>query len=136
MELDAIRTLFEERNAFAAHAGVEILDLAEGRATCTMTIGDLHRNPFGTVNAGAIYTLAQTAFAVASNSQGDMTLTTTLAIAYIKPATAGTLTARATERSASGRLGVFTIEVTDDSNELIAEVQATGYRTKRSLEEF
>ncbi|MGL1861621.1 MAG: PaaI family thioesterase [Pseudodesulfovibrio sp.] len=136
MDIDAIQTLFAEKNIFSNVVGIDIAELAPGSATCTMVIRDAHRNPFGTVNAGAIYTLAETAFGAAANSHGAATVAVNLSISYLKPATSGTLTAKAEEISAGGRMASYSVKVFDDAGELIADVQAMGYRTKKSLEEL
>jgi len=136
MDIQAIQTLFEEKNTFSKKLGIEFAKLGSGSATCTMLIRDDHRNLFGTVNAGAIYTLAETAFGGAANSHGNATVAVNLTIAYLAPATDGTLIATAEELSAGGRLATYSIKVHDDANRLIAEVQATGYRTKKPLEEL
>jgi acyl-CoA thioesterase len=136
MDFEAIKTLFQQQNTFATNTGIEIMELSSGTAKCVMPIRDSHRNLFGTVNAGAIYTLAETAFGIAANSHGYAAVASNLTIAYVKPATNGTLTAHARERSTGGRLAVFSVEVLDDHNELVAEVQATAYRTKRKLEDI
>ncbi len=93
MDIAAIQTLFAEKNTFSNVVGIEITELAPGSATCSMVIRDEHRNLFGTVNAGAIYTLAETTFGAAANSHGAVTVAVNLSISYLKPATTGTLTA-------------------------------------------
>jgi acyl-CoA thioesterase len=130
-----IRRLFNERNRFAAHAGVEVVKLSPGAATCRMAVRDEHLNLFGTVNAGAIYTLAETAFGAAANAHGNVALAVNLSIAYLKPATGRELTATATELSAGGRMATYSVRVTDETGGLIADVQAMGYRTKTPLED-
>jgi acyl-CoA thioesterase len=130
-----IRRLFKEKNRFAAHAGVEVVELSPGAATCRMTVRDEHQNPFGTVNAGAIYTLAETAFGAAANAHGNVALAVNLSIAYLKPATGKELTATARELSAGGHMATYSVRVTDETGKLIADVQAMGYRTKIPLED-
>lgn len=135
MDGDGVAKLLGEGNPFASLAGVEVISVSPGSAVCRMTIRDEHRNPFGTVNAGAIYTLAETAFGAAANSHGNAALAVNLSIAYLQPATEGVLTATATELSAGGRMGTYAVRVTDDEGGLVADVQAMGYRTKKPLED-
>ncbi|XXJ20500.1 PaaI family thioesterase [Desulfovibrio caledoniensis] len=130
-----IRRLFNEKNRFAAHAGVEVAELSPGAATCRMAVRGEHLNLFGTVNAGAIYTLAETAFGAAANAHGNVALAVNLSIAYLKPATGRELTATARELSAGGRMATYSVRVTDETGTLIADVQAMGYRTKTPLED-
>ena len=55
-----------------------------------------------------------------------------LSIAYLNPATGGTLTARAEELSAGGRMATYAVRVHDEAGVLVADVQAMGYRTKKT----
>ena len=135
MDSQGVKKLLGERNHFGRYVGVEVVEVSTGRATCRMTIRDEHRNPFGTVNAGAIYTLAETAFGAAANSHGHVALAVNLSIAYLKPATDGVLTAKAEELSAGGRMATYSVRVTDASGKLVADVQAMGYRMDIPLEE-
>ncbi|MGE4420814.1 MAG: PaaI family thioesterase [Pseudodesulfovibrio sp.] len=135
MDSQDIRRLFNEKNRFAAHAGVEIVEITPGAATCRMDVRDEHLNPFGTVNAGAVYTLAETAFGAAANGHGNVALAVNLSIAYLKPATGRRLTATATELSAGGHMATYSVRVTDEAGTLVADVQAMGYRTKTPLED-
>lgn len=136
MDKSDIQKLMNEKNPFSALLGIEVTDLAPKTATCTMVIRDEHRNPFGTVNAGAIYGLAETAFGAAANAHGKITVAVNLSIAYLNPATSGTLTATANEISAGGRMATYSVTVRDASGTIIADVQAMGYRTKKPLEEL
>ncbi|MCJ2166102.1 MULTISPECIES: PaaI family thioesterase [unclassified Pseudodesulfovibrio] len=135
MDCDGVKKLLGEKNSFARLAGIEVVDVAPGSATCRMVIRDGHRNPFGTVNAGAIYTLAETAFGAAANSHGNVALAVNLSIAYLNPATDGTLIAKAQELSAGGRMATYSVKVFDDGGALVADVQAMGYRMKKPLED-
>jgi acyl-CoA thioesterase len=135
MDCDGVKELLGRRNRFGVLVGVEIVEVAPGVATCRMDVRDEHMNPFGTVNAGAIYALAETAFGAAANAHGNVALAVNLSIAYLKPATGKRLTATATELSAGGRMATYSVRVTDEAGALVADVQAMGYRTKTPLEE-
>ena len=63
--------LEEARQIFAADkyatdaSGIVIEEVGENYAKCSMKLTDVHRNAFGGVMGGAIYTLADFTFAVA-----------------------------------------------------------------------
>ena len=67
--MDSNKTFFA-KDAYAKQAGIELLEVSLGRAKVKMPIMDQHKNSHGTVHGGAIFTLADTAFALASNSHG------------------------------------------------------------------
>jgi acyl-CoA thioesterase len=135
MDCDGVKELLGQRNRFGAFVGVEVVEVAPGAATCRMDVRDEHMNPFGTVNAGAIYTLAETAFGAAANGHGKVALAVNLSIAYLKPASGKRLTAEAKELSAGGRMATYSVRVTDEAGALVADVQAMGYRTGTPLED-
>ena len=70
--------LEEARKEFAADkyatelTGVVIEETAEDYAKCSMKLEARHRNAYGGIMGGAIYTLADFAFAVASNFGKEM----------------------------------------------------------------
>lgn len=136
MDHEAVKRLINEKNEFSKHLGIEVAEVSAGAATCTMAVRKEHLNLFGTVNAGATYALAETAFGAAANAHGHATVAVNLSIAYLAPATGGMLTARAEELSAGGRMATYAVRVTDESGALVADVQAMGYRSKKPLEEL
>ena len=111
---------------FATENGAVITELGENYAVCTMAIRDHHRNALGNVMGGAVYTLADFAFAVASNFGKKPTVSTTSQITYLRAAKGDSLTARA-EMIRQGRTSVYyEISVTDSTGALIARVTASG----------
>ena len=133
MDCQDVKQYINEKNALARLLGIEVTEIGDGAATCVMKVRDDHMNPFGTVNAGATYALAEAAFGAAANAHGQITVAVNLSIAYLNPATGGTLTARAEELSAGGRMATYAVRVHDEAGVLVADVQAMGYRTKKPL---
>jgi len=99
-----VQRLFNEKTRFAAHAGVEMVEISPGAATCRMAMGEGHLNPFGTANAGAVSPLAETAYGATANTLGNTALAVNLSIACLRPAEGKGLTATAKELSAGGGL--------------------------------
>jgi acyl-CoA thioesterase len=115
-------------DAWAQEAGIELMQVSAGRSKLRMRIAGWHKNSHGTVHGGAIFTLADTAFALASNSHGVPAAAINAHISYVKSATAGTLYAEAEEFSISPRIATYTVTVTDDAGEKIAIFQGMVYR--------
>jgi len=59
-----------ERDACAQAMGMDIIDMGEGYAVVTMTITPQMLNGHKTCHGGQLFSLADTAFAYACNSQG------------------------------------------------------------------
>ena len=136
MDCQDVKRFINEKNALARLLGIEITEIGDGTATCVMEVRDDHMNPFGTVNAGATYALAEAAFGAAANAHGNVTVAVNLSIAYLNPATGGTLTAKAEELSSGGRMATYAVRVYDETGTLVADAQAMGYRTQKPLEDL
>jgi len=129
VNMQAIREFFKN-DRFAAHSGIELVEIAEGRAKARMPIRDCHRNGVGTVHGGAIFTLADLVFAAASNSYGTVAVAINASIWFVKAAKDGVLCAEAREVSSNPKLAVYAIEVTDDAGDLVAKFEGMVYRKK------
>ncbi len=119
---------FFEKDAWAQEAGIELMEVSAGRAKVRMRIAGWHKNSHGTVHGGAIFTLADTAFALASNSHETPAAAINANISYVKAATGGTLYAEAAEFSLNPKIATYTVTVTDDAGEKIALFQGMVYR--------
>lgn len=120
---------------FAALAGIEIVEAGEGRATVRMTVREDHLNSVDTVHGGAIFTLADFAFAVASNSHGRVAVGIAVAIQYLRavPGTGAVLRAVAEETSRSHRVATYTVTVLNEADEAVALFTGTVYRKSEEL---
>jgi acyl-CoA thioesterase len=89
---------------FAARNGIELLELEEGRALARLTVSGEHLNAAGVVQGGAVFTLADFAFAAASNSRGNVALAIEAHVTFLRAVREGVLLAEAREESGSRRL--------------------------------
>jgi acyl-CoA thioesterase len=122
------QTAFFAKDAYAAEAGIELITVSMGVAKVKMEIRDRHKNSHGTVHGGAIFTLADTAFALASNSHGIPAAAINAHISYVKSATSGTLFASAEEFSLNPKIATYIVHVTDQNGERIALFEGMVYR--------
>jgi len=113
---------------FAARNGIELLEVQEGRALARLAVSGEHLNAAGVVQGGAVFTLADFAFAAASNSRGNVALAIEAHVTFLRAARAGFLLAEAREESCSRRLSTCTVRVTGEDGELIALFTGTAYR--------
>ena len=111
--------------------GIRIAAVGPGRAELTMTVRADMLNGHAICHGGFIFSLADSAFAFACNSYNLNTVASGCAIDFVAPAREGdALTAFARERSASGRTGVYDIEVKNQRGETIAFFRGKSYRIK------
>jgi acyl-CoA thioesterase len=125
-EIEALRRYFSG-DRFAATTGVELVELRPGFAKARLKIAERHLNGVGIVHGGAVFTLADFAFAVACNSAGRVAVAVSTNLSFMKPTRSGTLWAEAIEVSRSRRISTCTVRVTNDDDELVALFQGTAY---------
>ncbi len=131
--MQEIKEFFSAKDLFARHAGIELVDVGPGRANASMKIQPFHINGAGTVHGGAIFTLADFAFAVASNSHGILAMGINASVNFVKAAIKGTLYAEATEQSIGSKLASYSVMITDDAGDVVAIFQGMVYRKKESI---
>ncbi len=132
MNIEKAREIFRN-DQFAALAGVELVESGKGFCKAILVINDKHLNAAGVVQGGAIFTLADLAFAVASNSHGQLALAINVNISYLSAKSSGTLTATATEVGPPKRLGAYDVLVTDEESSIIARFNGMVYRKNQPL---
>lgn len=111
---------------FATENGCIIEEIGENYAICSLSLEKRHTNALGNVMGGAVFMLADFAFAVAANLGKKTTVSSTSTITFLKAAKGNTLYAKA-EAIKEGRSSVYyEITVTDDLGTLVARVTASG----------
>ncbi len=116
-----------KKDRFAAHVGIKLVKAEPGYAFARMEITENHLNGADIVQGGAIFTLADYAFAAASNAKVPVTLGINANISFFMPPKGKILSAEARETASSKRLCSYTVDVSDENNNLIARFTATGY---------
>ena len=123
MNLEEARKFFAA-DAFAVNrAGAVIDEVGDGFARCSMEYGKEHLNAAGSVMGGAIFTLADFAFAVAANCGGRMTVSLTSQISFMSSPRGGKLFAVKEGKHTC----FYEVNLTDAENRPVAEVSVTGF---------
>lgn len=130
--MENIRKFFK-KDRFAEYVGIELVEVSEGRAKVRLKIRQEHLNGVDLVHGGAIFALADFAFAVASNSHGTIALGINANISYIKAARGGVLTADAVEVAKNPKLATYHVNISNQEGDIIAAFQGTVYRKKDKL---
>ncbi|WP_314422254.1 hydroxyphenylacetyl-CoA thioesterase PaaI [uncultured Microbacterium sp.] len=122
-----------QRDAASAMLGMTVELDEPGEAVVSMTVRDDMLNGFAITHGGLVFTLADTAFAIACNEDERVTVAGGADITFLKSTTAGQrLTAHAVRRVVSGRNGLYDVTVTDDAGDVVAEVRGRSLTTNRS----
>jgi acyl-CoA thioesterase len=92
-----------------------------------MTITERHLNGLGILHGGAIFTLADMAFAAACNAAGHAAVAVHMGLQCMKSLDAGTLYAEAEEIACSRKISTCTVRVTATNGDLVALFQGPAY---------
>lgn len=123
-----------EKEPFGKKIGLKLIDVQTGYARVEMRFTQDLENMFGMAHGGAIFSLIDAAFEVASNSHGTMAVALNMNINYLAPPEKGELlTAEAKEINRTKKTAVYDIRATDNSGKLLASCQALVYRLEKPL---
>ena len=110
-----------DRDLASQGLGMALVEAGNGAAVVRMPVTETMVNGHGMVHGGFVFLVADTAFACACNSRGPVTVAAGAEITFLRPAYAGDLLeARACERSASGRSGIYDVTVIS-AGDVVAE---------------
>ena len=120
---------FFKRDRFAVLAGCELTETGVGYARAKMTVEEHHLNGGDFCQGGAIFTLADLAFAAAVNSHLVLTVSTSSNISFFRSVPLGaTVYAEARELVDHQRMPYAEVRVTDEQQRLVAIFTSSGYR--------
>jgi LAO/AO transport system kinase len=112
--------------------GIRCTAAAAGCVEVRLTLTDEHLNFNRSCHGGVIFTLADTAFGLATNSRGVVAAGIDAHITYQLPARAGdTLIARAHEVSRSRRLSVVRVDVAHEDGRAVSSFTGTVFITEQ-----
>lgn len=106
--------------------GIDIEEIGDHYAKCSLKIDDRHTNATGHVMGGAIFTLADFTFAVTTNTPESVTVTVTSQISYLSAAKGDTLYSESKVLKDGRRNCFYEISITDNLGNLVAVVNTSG----------
>ena len=119
---------FFKSDRFAMNAGVELLEVKLGFAKARMLVTNEHLNAGGVCQGGALFTLADLAFAAVANSHDQLTLSINANITFIRSVKEGYVYAEAVEVFNHHRIPFIEVRLVDEAGELIGVMTSSGYR--------
>ena len=122
---------FFSQDKFQKLVGVEIEQVENGHSVCSLKLTQDHMNSDGLIQGGVLFTLADSAFAVAANSTDCFVVTLTASMQYMTKATGSLIKAEATLVNTSKRVCFYRVEVKDEIGVLVAVANMTGYIKNR-----
>ncbi|MEG2000100.1 MAG: PaaI family thioesterase [Evtepia sp.] len=126
-DLQTLKKKFENDLFVTEGIGAVIEDASYGFAKCRMKIEPRHCNALGIPMGGAIFTLADFAFAVAANQNGRDVVSQTSQISFLNPSRGTMLVAEAKLIRDGKHTCFYRIEITDDLEKSVAFITINGY---------
>ena len=128
MKPEEIARFMEENDRVANFYKMKVKEVRKGYALVELSIENSMLNAAGVCQGGVIFSLADFAFAVASNSYGNIALATSANINFMKPALKGEkLIAEAKEVNRSRRVGVYEVVVRKEDGTAVALFVGQAY---------
>ncbi|MDR1961820.1 MAG: PaaI family thioesterase [Gracilibacteraceae bacterium] len=131
-DIQKIRSFFAA-DRFAAEAGVTIDEVSAEHVECGLLISPRHLNAAGSVQGGAIFTLADLAFAVHSNlelalgGETGVTVGQSNSISYLRAPKGQKLIARSACLSRGRHVSVYRVDIMDDLGNAVAVMIGNGF---------
>jgi acyl-CoA thioesterase len=114
---------------FCETVGIDLASVHPGYAETTLTVGEEHLNFHGTPHGGAVYTLADAAFAAASNTGEKTAVALETNISYLSAVDVGDrLRAVAEEVHIGGRTAAYDVRVEDEAGDPVATFRGRVFR--------
>jgi acyl-CoA thioesterase len=130
---DCARALFE-RDAASQALGMTIESVGPGSAVVLMTVRADMANGHSSCHGGYIFTLADSAFAFACNSQNRVNVALSCSIDYLAPAWVGDrLRAVAEELNKTRKTGLTEIRVLNQDDEEVARFRGRSYQKNQPV---
>ena len=127
--IDDARAFFAG-DRFATESGMTLEELDESHAVTSVEIGARHRNALGGVMGGAIFTLADLAFAALTNDRERSVVAQQVSVNYLAAPKGGRLVATARYRKDGRSSCVVNVDIVDDSGREIAQFVGTGFKLR------
>lgn len=125
--LERAKAYFAKDTFSTCLMGTEIEAVEDGYARCVLPLEQKHLNAEGDVMGGAIFTLADFAFAVAANLNQPPTVSLSCQISFLSPSRGTRLVAEAQRVRAGHSTCYYTVEIHDDTGAIVAMVGVSGF---------
>lgn len=129
--LEEVRRVFRNDRFATDACGCRVVEASRGHAVCEFDITPGHRNEKGGVMGGAIFTVADLAFAVASNVGEPVTVSVSSSIEFMSAAKGEKLIATADVDKNGRTLGFYNCLVTDELGTPVARVTQTAMHLRQ-----
>lgn len=129
-ELQNAREFFANDLYATEATGIVIEEVGENYAKCSLKLERKHQNAVGHVMGGVMFTMADFTFAVSTNRNGNITVSTVAQISHLASPKGSILYAESRLLKNGHRTCFYQVDISDDTGALIAVVSFTGTKIK------
>lgn len=127
---EEVRTFFKN-DRYATDSGAVIEEVGEKYSKCSIVLNEMHRNAVGGVMGAVYYTLADFAFAVATNAEVPGTVSLDASMSFLRSCRGSKLICEAKCIRDGKSTCYFEMPITDEDGNLLTMVHITGYKTAK-----
>jgi acyl-CoA thioesterase len=137
LDPERIGRWLEQNDRLARLLGMRVEEVGPGHCRVSMRVTADMLNAVGLTHGGVTYSLADFAFAVASNSHGTVAVALTAQMSYPAASREGDLLlADARENNLGGKTALYTVEVRTAEGKLVGLFSGTVFRRGEPVREW
>jgi acyl-CoA thioesterase len=125
--LEEVREYFKN-DKFATNAGMQVESFSDDEVICSVELTDDHKNANGGIMGGAIFTLADLAFAVLVNNIHKPSVAAQVSINYLSGAKGKKLYARSSCIKTGRSTTVASVDIYDELGTKVALFTGTAFK--------
>ena len=134
--VDTVRDIWCDKG-LDGHLGIQCDHVGDGEAQLSMEVRHEHLNLFNSEHGGALFAIADSAFALACNTRGHVNVASGCSIEFLRPAMFGDkLVAVAKWVDTNGRSSIYTVTISNDKDEIVAIFTGRSHQTSKLVSEF
>lgn len=127
---DIVSTQMYDNDAFSKWLGIEIIDIQHGNCEIRLTVRKEMLNGFGIAHGGITYSLADSAFAFATNSIGHQAVSIETSISHTAKVVEGdVLYAKTMLINKTRKFAIYYVDITNQEEKRVASFKGTVYYT-------
>ncbi|MFT6335374.1 MAG: acyl-CoA thioesterase [Halioglobus sp.] len=127
---DIVSTQMYDNDAFSKWLGIELIHIEHGNCEIKLTVREEMLNGFGIAHGGITYSLADSAFAFATNSIGHQAVSIETSISHTSKVVEGDiLTAKTFLINKTRKFAIYHVDITNQEDKGVASFKGTVYYT-------
>lgn len=131
--IDNVNRLLE-KDEFSRWLGIELMEVKDGYCKIQFELRPEMQNGFGIAHGGVIFSASDTAFAIASNTYGELSVALDVSISFLRPGIIGKkIMIEAKEIHRGKTTALYDITSYNEEDKVVAVFKGTVFNTKKTF---